>query len=142
VADGLFDIDVRAGVDGGDHTERMPMIWRADDHDLRSLFLEHFAVVLIFFRLIAGEFFYFGRGRIQLVFVNVAHRDDGRCASGHRLAKYVHSPPAAADKRGSVFFVFRLGANKGPREQSRGGRCLEKITTVGQLGLHRLHQCY
>jgi hypothetical protein len=34
VAEGLFNVNVGAGFDGGDHRQRVPMIGRADDGDI------------------------------------------------------------------------------------------------------------
>ena len=39
------------------------------------------------------------------------------------------------------FLSFDWAWTKGAGEQSRRSRCFDKITTVGQLGIHSLHQC-
>ncbi len=54
----------------------MPVIRRADDHDLGFLFREQFAVVLVFHGLIAGELLHLLNGGVAAVRVDVAHGDD------------------------------------------------------------------
>ena len=46
-ADRFLHINIRPGFDGGDHRQRMPMVRRADEHDVQVLFLEHLPVVVV-----------------------------------------------------------------------------------------------
>jgi hypothetical protein len=50
----LLDKDVRAGLHRIDRLQRVPVIRRGDDHDLRLLLLQQFAVILVRLRRIAG----------------------------------------------------------------------------------------
>ena len=44
-ADRLLAIDIRAGLHRLDHRQRVPMVGRADEHDVEVLLLEHLAIV-------------------------------------------------------------------------------------------------
>src|SRR5262249_34668760 len=76
VADGLFDVDVSARLDRGDSHQRMPVVRRRYYDDLGALALEHFSIILVSLRLVAGELFDFGSSGVQLVLVDVAHRNN------------------------------------------------------------------
>src|SRR5215468_6045527 len=94
VADGLLDIDMSARLDCRDSHERMPVVGCRYYDDLGALALEHLSIILVSFWLVAGELFYLGSGRVQLVLVDVAHRDNARLACPDRGPQDVHAPPS------------------------------------------------
>ena len=77
-ADGLLQIDIRAGFNGGDGLQRVPMVGRADEDDIELVFLEHLAVVavgarrLLRFLPLGGNLHRAG----QHLLVRIAKRDD------------------------------------------------------------------
>ncbi len=145
MTDRLFDVNMCAHFNSGDHNQRVPVVRRADNDDFGFLFCQQFAVILIELWLIAGELGDFSGGRCDLIFIHVAHRNDLRFACRYRFAQDVHSPPARADQGGAVLLRFlraddrrsaKNGARKGYRRdsQARGRkvcrRSLQKIASV------------
>ena len=64
VAGGFFDEQMRAGFQGGDGRQGVPMIGSGHDHDIRTRFTQHRFVVFEQFGLIAGKSFHLvGRSR-------------------------------------------------------------------------------
>ncbi len=53
-ADGLLHIDVCPRLDGGNHSERVPVVGRGHQHDVQILLLEHLAIVAVRARPFAG----------------------------------------------------------------------------------------
>lgn len=109
VADRFLDKDVGAGLDRRDHGQRVPMVGRGDDDDLRLLLREQLAVIAMLTGLVGGDLRdAFARGR-DLAGIDVAEPDDLAGAAGDGLAEDVASPPAAADERGAEAAAGFLG---------------------------------
>jgi len=105
MADGLFYVNVRPGLDRGDGSQRVPVVRRGHDGNIRLLLFEQLAVVFVLFGFIAGKLFHLrGRG-IQLPLVDVAHSDDFAPAGLNRFSGDIHAPPAAADKSRAIRFA-------------------------------------
>src|SRR5258706_3892995 len=77
-ADRLLAVNVRAGFDGGDHSESMPMIRGSDEDDVEVLFFQHLAVIGVgagfLFRFLACADHFSGIG--EHVLVDVTKGDD------------------------------------------------------------------
>ena len=75
-ANRLLDIDIRPGFDRGHHCERMPMVRRADEHDVQVFFFEHLPIIAVgawpFFRSLPAR--YGLGGFCQHLFIHVAER--------------------------------------------------------------------
>src|SRR6266567_1242059 len=99
VADGLFDIDVSARVDGSDRYQRVPMVGRGDNGDLGPLALQELAEIFIASGLRATKLLDVRGGGVELVRVHIAHSDDLSSPRGHRRVQDVHAPPTRADER-------------------------------------------
>src|SRR4051794_34897938 len=75
VADGLLHINVSAGFHGGNSYQRMPMIRRGDDANLRLLFIQECPEVAIFLWSITKFLLHTLGGGIGLTFVDIAYTD-------------------------------------------------------------------
>ena len=69
-ADGLLAVDIRAGFDRRDHVQRVPVIGRADQHDVEIFLLQHLAIIAV---------------EARLLFRDLARRDDLRRVGKHLL---------------------------------------------------------
>ena len=95
----LLAIDMRAGLDGGDHGERVPVIRRADQDDIEILLREHRAIVaegtrLLMRRLPHGHQF---RGLRKHSLVHVAERDHLHGRNLYQAQQVRFPVPSAAD---------------------------------------------
>ena len=75
--DRLLDINIGAGLDGGNHGQGVPMVGRGNEHHVEILFLQHFPVIAVDARLLFRSLAcrdHFG-GIAQHVFVHVAKRN-------------------------------------------------------------------
>src|SRR5258708_7921055 len=125
VADGFFDVDVRAGFDGVEGRHGMPVVGCGYDRDIGALLAKHLAVILIAARLVRGEFRYLGSSLVHLVGVGIGERDGGTVAGRKSFAQDVHSPPAGADEGGPILLTWLRGEQGSGRE---GG--LEKDAAI------------
>jgi hypothetical protein len=134
VADRLLDVDVRAGFDGGNHRQRVPMVRRAHNHDLRLRLREQLPVIFEGFWRFTRALADVGERCFELPRVDVAERDNLASAARHRFAEDVVAPPPAADERGPI--LFRTGLVGGPdgkrqsREGGGSGGTLEEMATI------------
>ncbi len=53
-ANRFLHVHVNARLDGGDHGQGVPVVWRGDEDDVEVLLLEHVAVVVVGARLLLG----------------------------------------------------------------------------------------
>jgi hypothetical protein len=126
VAGGLFDEDVRAGFDGVDGLQRVPMIGRGDDDDLWLFFFEKLLVMFVKLWRVAAEIFHLVRADLEAVAVNVAEGDDFAAAGGGGFAQNIFAPPTGADQRGFIFGWFLAENVRRLREKYSGGGGFEK----------------
>src|SRR6185369_10127385 len=133
VARGLFDEEMRPGLDCRDGLQRVPVVWRSDDDDLWFLLFQKFTVGLVSPGLGAAEVVHLFNGDFEFTRVNVAQRDELHPPAGQRLLENVLAPPTATDQGGAML-VARLGAEQrhGVEGETGGGSGLERMTT-GQL---------
>ena len=76
VADRLLDVDVGAGLHGGDRVQRVPVVGRGDDADLGLFPVEQFAIVAVVLGAFAGELLDLGAGGVEQALVDIAQGDD------------------------------------------------------------------
>jgi hypothetical protein len=134
VARGLLDEDMRTRFHGGNGLERVPMIRRGDEHDLRLLLLQQLAEVVIRLRLVAiqvGDLF---SRNFAHVLMHVAQADDLDASAGDCFLENVFTPPAAADERGAEFLRRVGGADErsGGEHGAGEGGLLDEPATVEQ----------
>jgi hypothetical protein len=138
-ADGLLDVDVRAGLAGGDHRQGVPVVGGADEDDVQVLFLEHLAVVavkagVLLLALLAGHDEV--GGFFKDLLVHVAEADDVDGGDLHEAEEVVLSVPARADQAGAEGFLICAGDVGGEGAESKaGGGGFEKLAAVD--GIHR-----
>ena len=136
VRDRFFDVNVRARFHRRDRRQRVPVIGRGHDDDLRLFLREQFAVVAVASRRVTGNLGHvFGRGG-ELPVVDIAQPDDLALSARHGFAEDVAAPPAAADDRGAVFAPGFFGAgslDRKRRKRARGSGGLEKRTPVHEV---------
>jgi hypothetical protein len=133
-ADRLLDVDVRAGFDGGDRRQGVPVIRCADDDDIQVLFPEHGAVIAVKAGFLSGRLSRgdeVGRLRQHLA-VDVADRDDIDRRDLNESEKVGLAIPAGTDETDAKCFLFRavrhVAAKKGCKRSSYAG--FEQFATV------------
>ncbi len=116
-ADRLLAVDVRPGLDGGDHRQRVPVVRRADQYDVVVLLLEHFAVIgeqpRLFVRGLPLRNQVGSLG--QHLRIHVAQRHDLHRRDLDQPQQIALAVPAAADQPDARRFLRII------RTQSRGG---------------------
>src|SRR5262249_36394307 len=130
VTDGLLNIDVGARLDRGDGHQRMPVVRRRYYDDLRALALEHFSIILVSLRLVAGELFDLGRSGVQLVLVDVTHRNNTRLARLNRRAQNVHSPPTCPYQGSGVLLILRSEEWATIHAQAGRHRAFDEVSSI------------
>ena len=105
-ADRLLQIDVGAGLDGGDGVQRVPVVGRADEHDVEVLLLEHLAVVGVgrggfWLRPLPGDLDRLG----EHVLVRIAEGDDLDRRDLHEPPQVALAVPAGADQADAAGFL-------------------------------------
>ena len=131
-ADRLLTVDVDAGLHGLDHGEGMPVIGRADQHDVEIFFLQHLAVIVVGARLFLRSWrvaTMIGRiGKHLLVDIAKGHDFDGRDLN--QAEEVGFAVPAGADQaRRGVFFCLsnscaKAGASAIPAAPAVARNCL------------------
>ena len=103
-ADRLLAVDVGPGFDGRDHRQRMPMVGRADQHDVEILLLEHLAIVAIcprrFLRFLPVRDQFDRAG--QHLLIDVAQRDHFDRRDLNQPAQIALAIPTAADQADAI----------------------------------------
>jgi hypothetical protein len=138
-ADGLLQIDIGAGLDGGDRVQGMPVIGGTDQDNVEVLFLEHLAIVGVgarglFGRLtLAGDFDGSGE-HIGIGIADRYHLDGGNLDQTPQIALAV--PAGANESDAFGFLLDQLGpvSAEGGQGQTRGGR-LEEAAAVDHKSL-------
>ena len=76
MAYGLFDINIGPRFAGGDCNQGVPVVGRGVYHDIRFDLVEKLAVILVFSGLSPVSFSISSAGRVEDIFIHIAHRDD------------------------------------------------------------------
>ena len=105
MADWFFHIDVRAGLDGCDGGQGMPVVGRGDDGDVRFLAFQEFSKVLVLFWFVAGELLHLLGSGVEDILIDITHSDHFALAALSGYGGDVHAPPAATDEGGAGLFV-------------------------------------
>ncbi len=109
-ADRLLHIDIRAGLDRGDHRQGVPVVGRGDQDDVEVLLLEHLAVIgvgagLLLRELARGD----DIGRLsEHLLIDVAERDDLDRRDLDQTEQVALAVPAAADETNALLPVCEL----------------------------------
>ena len=103
--DGFLHIDIGTGFQRGNQVERMPMIGRADQHNIEVPFLQHFPVIAVRARRLAGNLAGGHQiGRVgQHPAVNVAERHDLNRGHLEEPEQITLAVPPAADQADAFF---------------------------------------
>ena len=139
-ADRFLAIDIRARFHRGDGVQRVPMVRRADQHDVEVLLLEHLAVIAVSARLFFGLLALAGDldGLGQHVFVRIADRDDLDRRDLNEPPQIALAVPAGADQPHALGFFSGEGGRhitgRGHGENG-GGSLSEELATVHGFGL-------
>jgi hypothetical protein len=108
VGNGLFQIDILAGLAGPHAHERMPMIGSGDGDNIDVFIIEHFPEVLV----ACDESFLilkFAHASCEHVVVHIAERDDAHALLGHELADVRATAALEADDRDAKVGVGAFG---------------------------------
>src|SRR5205823_10290261 len=106
IAGWLFDINMRACLDRSNRLQRVPVIGRCDDDNLRLLLLQQIAIILVSLGLIPAEIIYLVRRDFERMAIHITQRDSLDAAALHRFFEDVLAPPARTNKRRPVFLVL------------------------------------
>jgi len=109
VRDRLLDVNVRPGAHRRDRDQRVPVVGRRVDDDLRLFALEQLAVVAVGLGRVARQLRDRVGALLQLALVDVAQRDDLHPAIFQRVGQNVRPPPPRADEGEGLLFA-RLSA--------------------------------
>jgi len=137
VGDGLLHVNVRPGLDGVDGHQRMPMIRRRHNDNLRLFPIQQLPVIHIEVGANAGLLLHDAPGGFGPPLVHIAKARDLALLGGDGLIEDVRPPPAAADQSCFVAAVNVLSQQRrgAGGDAGRGGSAQE--TTARHLR-HRL----
>ena len=116
-----------------DCRQRVPMIGRGNDHDLRFLPGEHLAIIIVLARLIPVEVGNLLRAHLARLLVHIANTRHLAAPVRNRLSQNIHAPPARANQ-GSAIFPAGRRQNRHGIERCNSSRGLQKMAT-GSLHL-------
>ena len=132
-ADRLLDVDVGPGLDGRDHRQRVPVVGRADQHDVEVLLLEHLAIVAVGARRLLRRL----PRRDQLgglgehPAVDIAQRDDLDRRDLDQPEEVGLAVPAGADQADALPHVHQLTGVRGQARHGDGGSSLSSENRDG-----------
>src|SRR5688572_17221939 len=139
---GLFDVNVRARFHRRDGGQRVPVVGRRDDHDLRLFFREQFAVVAIFSRLVPAQLRDLFHARIERALIDIAYAHDLALAARHRFANDIATPPTGADQSRAMFASSLVGCTDVQTREGSSRECrLKKRAAIhGECDGERIEQ--
>src|SRR5262249_16865116 len=130
VTNGLLDVDVGSGFDSGNCDKWVPVVRCRHDDDLGALALEHLSIVFVSFRLVATELLDLSSGGVQLVLVDVTHRNNTRLSGLNRGPENVHAPPPRAYQGGVVLLILRPEQRPAIKTQAGRHGAFDKVSSI------------
>jgi hypothetical protein len=125
---------MRAGAQGIDRMERVPMIRAGNNHDLWFDLLQEFAVIAECLRFVSAQIGDLIGGGFESVRINIAKSHNLATTGRHGFPQNVFAPPTGADHGSPEFLIRPLGKKN---RESPGGNQTRGCESEKRASIHK-----